>query len=61
MFSNYEQGTIDYDISHIHHINYSIYSGMLFCKVFFDTMAREWHGIDRLRLDKYYMVHLLLY
>lgn len=26
----------------------------LFVAVFFKTMAREWHGIDRLRLDKFY-------
>lgn len=30
--------------------------GVCFSKVFFVTMGREWHGIDRLRLDKFYMV-----
>ena len=29
---------------------------VLFIKAFFKTMQREWHGIDRLRLDKFYMV-----
>lgn len=28
----------------------------LFTRVFWRTMAREWHGIDRLRLDKFYML-----
>jgi ribosomal RNA-processing protein 1 len=29
---------------------------LLFIKCFFAIMAREWHGIDRLRLDKFYML-----
>ena len=29
---------------------------LLFIKCFFAIMVREWHGIDRLRLDKFYMV-----
>ena len=28
----------------------------LFVQVFWATMTREWHGIDRLRLDKFYML-----
>ena len=31
-------------------------SALLFIKTFFKTMQREWHGIDRLRLDKFYLV-----
>mmetsp|Transcript_16640 Transcript_16640/g.35164 ORF Transcript_16640/g.35164 Transcript_16640/m.35164 type:complete len:426 (+) Transcript_16640:338-1615(+) len=27
-----------------------------FARAFWETMAREWHGIDRLRLDKYYVL-----
>lgn len=32
------------------------YSGFSFISSFFKTVHREWHGIDRLRLDKFYMV-----
>lgn len=28
----------------------------LFLRAFWQTMIREWVGIDRLRLDKFYMV-----
>lgn len=28
----------------------------LFLQTFWQTMNREWAGIDRLRLDKFYMV-----
>lgn len=31
-------------------------SAVLFIKTFFKTMEREWHGIDRLRLDKFYLL-----
>ena len=37
-----------------------LFLGIKFCQVFFDTMTKEWHGIDRLRLDKYYMVQYAL-
>lgn len=30
--------------------------GIMFCRVFYETMANEWIRIDRLRLDKFYMV-----
>ena len=30
--------------------------GMLYVKTFFDEMGREWLGIDRLRLDKFYLL-----
>ncbi|PWN52297.1 Nop52-domain-containing protein [Violaceomyces palustris] len=31
-------------------------SGLAFVEGFWDTMIREWNGIDRLRLDKFYML-----
>ncbi|XP_068686639.1 ribosomal RNA processing protein 1 homolog B-like [Montipora foliosa] len=31
-------------------------SAVLFIRAFFRTMQREWHGIDQLRLDKFYML-----
>ncbi|KAL5457137.1 hypothetical protein EMCRGX_G034377 [Ephydatia muelleri] len=31
-------------------------AGVEYIKVFFLTIAREWHNIDRLRLDKFYML-----
>ena len=31
----------------------------MFAKEFFITMGREWMGIDRLRLDKFYMVSII--
>lgn len=34
-------------------------TSMLFIKVFFKTISREWFGIDRLRLDKFMMVSAL--
>ena len=30
--------------------------GMMYVKTFFDEMGREWLGIDRLRLDKFYLL-----
>lgn len=35
-------------------------TGHLFIQTFWQTMNREWNGIDNLRLDKYYMVILTL-
>eukprot|EP00730_Choanoeca_flexa_P018315 TRINITY_DN8898_c0_g1_i1.p1 TRINITY_DN8898_c0_g1~~TRINITY_DN8898_c0_g1_i1.p1 ORF type:complete len:331 (+),score=64.58 TRINITY_DN8898_c0_g1_i1:50-1042(+) len=35
----------------------SLDNGMVYLETLFATMLREWHGIDRLRMDKYY--HLL--
>lgn len=32
----------------------------LFIRTFWQTMSREWNGIDNLRLDKYYMVMLTI-
>lgn len=50
------QEQLAYDLSKLVHFfsNYNI--GIQFCCTFFNTMAREWHGIDRLRLDKYYLL-----
>ncbi|XP_069491774.1 ribosomal RNA processing protein 1 homolog B-like [Ambystoma mexicanum] len=33
---------------------------MLFLRTFWQTMNREWNGIDRLRLDKFYMLSRML-
>lgn len=30
--------------------------GIHFAKVFFDTLGKEWHSIDRLRMDKFFML-----
>ena len=35
-------------------------SSMLFCETFVSTMEREWHGIDRLRMDKFYLLIRLM-
>ena len=34
------------------------FSALQFLESFYVTITREWHGIDRLRLDKFYMVRL---
>lgn len=39
--------------------SYSL-TGHLFIQTFWQTMNREWNGIDNLRLDKYYMVIITL-
>eukprot|EP00123_Amoebidium_parasiticum_P009505 comp19517_c0_seq1/m.22812 comp19517_c0_seq1/g.22812 ORF comp19517_c0_seq1/g.22812 comp19517_c0_seq1/m.22812 type:complete len:686 (-) comp19517_c0_seq1:114-2171(-) len=31
-------------------------ASLRFIRAFFDVMGKEWHGIDRLRLDKFYML-----
>ncbi|XP_065644620.1 uncharacterized protein LOC100206113 isoform X2 [Hydra vulgaris] len=40
----------------IHIFDRSSNNGILFSKVFFVTIGREWIGIDRLRLDKFYFL-----
>ena len=51
-------------ICHIHFIHIwalvFFVLAVLFIKAFFRTMQREWHGIDQLRLDKFYMVNYVL-
>lgn len=37
----------------------SVSSEHLFLQTFWQTLCREWTGLDRLRLDKFYMVSKL--
>ncbi|XP_014436491.2 ribosomal RNA processing protein 1 homolog B isoform X2 [Pelodiscus sinensis] len=43
-------------ISQLIHVIQNIEAQHLFIQTFWQTMNREWNGIDRLRLDKYYML-----
>ncbi|TFK05590.1 Ribosomal RNA processing protein 1-like protein B [Platysternon megacephalum] len=43
-------------ISQLIHVVQNIETQHLFIQTFWQTMSREWNGIDRLRLDKYYML-----
>ena len=45
----------------LHRISIILYTlaALQFIDAFFATISREWHSIDRLRLDKYYMVRPL--
>uniref|UniRef100_A0A452GFV3 Ribosomal RNA processing 1B n=1 Tax=Gopherus agassizii TaxID=38772 RepID=A0A452GFV3_9SAUR len=43
-------------ISQLIHVVQNIEAQHLFIQTFWQTMNREWNGIDRLRLDKYYML-----
>ncbi|XP_077990193.1 ribosomal RNA processing protein 1 homolog A-like [Glandiceps talaboti] len=43
-------------ISHLIHAFQSPQSALLFIDTFFQTMTREWAGIDRLRMDKFYLL-----
>jgi ribosomal RNA-processing protein 1 len=43
------------DLSHLIHVFPNPTLGIEFCNVFYQTMSSEWHGIDRLRMDKFYM------
>ena len=36
------------------------FSSILYCETFVSTMEREWHGIDRLRMDKFYLLIRLM-
>lgn len=33
---------------------------VIFIKAFFKTIQKEWHGIDQLRMDKFYLVRHVL-
>ncbi|NXT02881.1 RRP1B protein, partial [Jacana jacana] len=48
------------NISQLIHVNQNTEARNLFIQTFWQTMNREWSGIDNLRLDKYYMVMLTL-
>ncbi|XP_067401276.1 ribosomal RNA processing protein 1 homolog B isoform X2 [Emydura macquarii macquarii] len=43
-------------ISQLIHVIQNMEAQHLFIQTFWQTMNREWNGIDRLRLDKYYML-----
>ncbi|XP_051871202.1 ribosomal RNA processing protein 1 homolog A-like [Pristis pectinata] len=48
-------------ISHLVHTFRNLDAKFLFLETFFQTMNREWNGIDRLRLDKFYtLIRLVL-
>ncbi|XP_036601799.1 ribosomal RNA processing protein 1 homolog A isoform X2 [Trichosurus vulpecula] len=47
-------------ISQLIHVFQNTETQHLFVQTFWQTMNREWIGIDRLRLDKFYTVELLL-
>lgn len=42
-------------ISQLIHVVNSLEAQYLFIQTFWQTMNREWQGIDKLQLDKYYM------
>ncbi|XP_015739153.1 ribosomal RNA processing protein 1 homolog B [Coturnix japonica] len=44
------------NISQLIHVIQNTEAQHLFIKTFWQTMSREWNGIDNLRLDKYYML-----
>ncbi|NXJ78044.1 RRP1B protein, partial [Trogon melanurus] len=44
------------NISQLIHVFQNIEARHLFIQTFWQTMNREWNGIDNLRLDKYYML-----
>ncbi|XP_025070324.1 ribosomal RNA processing protein 1 homolog B [Alligator sinensis] len=44
------------NISQLIHVIQNVEARHLFIQTFWQTMNREWNGIDRLRLDKYYML-----
>ncbi|XP_033107130.1 ribosomal RNA processing protein 1 homolog A-like [Anneissia japonica] len=43
------------NIAKLVHKLHTTESALMYFKSFLQTMEREWHGIDRLRMDKYYM------
>ncbi|XP_038657234.1 ribosomal RNA processing protein 1 homolog B-like, partial [Scyliorhinus canicula] len=47
-------------ISQLIHTFKNLDAKFLFMETFFQTMNREWNGIDRLRLDKFYMLIRLM-
>uniref|UniRef100_A0A8C3QNH1 Ribosomal RNA processing 1B n=1 Tax=Cyanoderma ruficeps TaxID=181631 RepID=A0A8C3QNH1_9PASS len=48
------------NISQLIHVFQNTESRHLFIQTFWQTMNREWNGIDNLRLDKYYMLMRLI-
>uniref|UniRef100_A0A8C5T4U6 RRP1B protein n=1 Tax=Malurus cyaneus samueli TaxID=2593467 RepID=A0A8C5T4U6_9PASS len=49
------------NISQLIHVFQNTEARHLFIQTFWQTMNREWNGIDNLRLDKYYMVIIILF
>ncbi|XP_044522814.1 ribosomal RNA processing protein 1 homolog A isoform X2 [Gracilinanus agilis] len=47
-------------ISQLIHVFQNVETQHLFVQTFWQTMNREWNGIDRLRLDKFYMLMRML-
>ncbi|XP_044516854.1 ribosomal RNA processing protein 1 homolog A-like, partial [Gracilinanus agilis] len=47
-------------ISQLIHVFQNVETQYLFVQTFWQTMNREWNGIDRLRLDKFYMLMRML-
>ena len=58
---SYSRHWLDYDVMIYTQLNWYSLSALSFVEVFFTTVAREWLGIDRLRLDKYYMVSIIMF
>ncbi|XP_015265253.1 PREDICTED: ribosomal RNA processing protein 1 homolog B [Gekko japonicus] len=50
------QEELSNNISQLIHVIENIDARHLFIETFWQTMNREWNGIDRLRLDKFYML-----
>ncbi|NXC98357.1 RRP1B protein, partial [Certhia familiaris] len=48
------------NISQLIHVFHNTEARHLFIQTFWQTMNREWNGIDNLRLDKYYMLMRLI-
>ncbi|XP_035171813.1 ribosomal RNA processing protein 1 homolog B [Oxyura jamaicensis] len=48
------------NISQLIHVIQSTEARHLFIQTFWQTMSREWNGLDNLRLDKYYMLIRLI-
>ncbi|NXK86389.1 RRP1B protein, partial [Formicarius rufipectus] len=48
------------NISQLIHVFQNTEARHLFLQTFWQTMSREWNGIDNLRLDKYYMLMRLI-
>ncbi|XP_061483520.1 ribosomal RNA processing protein 1 homolog B isoform X2 [Rhineura floridana] len=50
------QEELSNNISQLIHVIENMDARHLFIQTFWQTMSREWNGIDRLRLDKFYML-----
>ncbi|XP_053162030.1 ribosomal RNA processing protein 1 homolog B isoform X2 [Hemicordylus capensis] len=50
------QEELSNNISQLVHVIENMEARHLFIQTFWQTMSREWNGVDRLRLDKFYML-----